>query len=382
MRSSVRHDSELPDLSPSNSAAVPTLTVHRRTERSLLTQLIQTILRPWKPLIAKAGKIHPAGSPRLTTPSKVSKRCDVREREMNGIWIYEVKAKSKVIQVSESTSRDRPKTILYFAGGGWQMPPSRGHWALVAEMACRLPNTKVTLVSYPLAPKNPASVTFPQLEKLYDTLSTEASTANENVIIAGDSSGGNIALCLVTWVLAKRELNDGIKPPVAIFAICPTTDLGHGTPGIKDVERFDPLLTLDFINSTARAWSRPPGTKFDANAAELSPAPTSSESVAGKIVPENNYQLDWTFNDPRVSPIRADLSPLVNHGIKVHGITASYDCLGPDAIVFREQCRRKGVQGEWLAWDKQMHCFPLAFNYGVKESKEAVDWMIEILAGS
>lgn len=46
---------------------------------------------------------------------------------------------------------------------------------------------------------------------------------------------------------------------------------------------------------------------------------------------------------------------------------------------FREKLREQGVSGQWLEGDKQMHCFPLAYGYGLRESRQAMDWIVNAL---
>lgn len=263
----------------------------------------------------------------------------------------------------------KTRRIFYFAGGGWQCPPTDNHWKVVAEFVCRLPDTKLTVISPPLAPKSPASKSIPQLEKTFRSLLAEATRDNETVIVAGDSSGGNISLCLVTWTLLQG-LDEGVNPPAAVMAICPSTNLRHELPEIKEAEKRDPILTHAYIMFTANAWSGP-DPEASRPPDDVDVAPTSQQEPLAK--------WDWGYDDPRVSPIRADLSPLVRRGVKIHGVTASYDVLEPDAVAFRDKCDREGVEGEWLAWEGQMHCFPLAFAYGLGEGKEAIDWIISIL---
>ncbi|RSM14843.1 hypothetical protein CEP52_001040 [Fusarium oligoseptatum] len=232
-----------------------------------------------------------------------------------------------------------------------------------------MPDTKITLVSSPLAPKDPVSVAFPQIEKAYKSLLKETAKAGEAVVVAGDSSGGNIALAVATWTL-KTSREQDLAPPTAILAICPTTDLRHEHPDLKAVDKLDPVLTFSCINSTARTWCPEPSG--------LSQGGTDPSAAHN----EKGLRLDWSFEDPRVSPIQADLTVLARNYVKVHGITASHDVLGPEAVAFRDKCNKEGIRGEWLAWDGQMHCFPLAFKYGLRESKEAMDFVVDVLQRS
>ena len=94
---------------------------------------------------------------------------------------------------------------------------------------------------------------------------------------------------------------------------------------MQAIEKHDPLFRIPDIKETARKW-----------------------------------RADWDATDARVSPLMADVSLLARRGVKVHGVVGRYDILSCDAILFREKCEQAGVEGQWLDWDKQMHCFPLA----------------------
>ena len=224
------------------------------------------------------------------------------------------------------------------------MPPSSQHWNLCAELARKLPNISVSVVSYPLAPNSPAPSSLPQIMRLYKRLLKDAEEAGEGIILAGDSSGGNIVLCIALSALSE---NASGPAPTAILAISPSCDLTRSNLEIQKIKEFDPILREPFIRETARKWHG-----------------------------------EWDAADPRVSPNIADVAPLARRGVKVHGVTGGYDMLTPDALLFRAKCQQAGVEGEWLHWDKQMHCFPLAWPYKLPESVEAKDWILDVLRRS
>ena len=60
-------------------------------------------------------------------------------------------------------------------------------------------------------------------------------------------------------------------------------------------------------------------------------------------------------------------------------MTGGYDILTPDGLLFRDRLVEAGVGGSWLHWEKQMHVFPLAWRYGLRESREAKDWCVDVL---
>ncbi|KAK4622087.1 Esterase [Fulvia fulva] len=326
----------------------PTIKVTARHDRSFMVMLLQTFIRPFNQRLVSHSKEYPAGSPQLPPHRKAKKKLDISERKVDDVYLYRLSPKHS----PSNEKNTRKRRLYYFAGGGWQMPASSEHWSFLTELCLNLPETAITLVSYPLAPHSPAPIAFPMLMRLYRTLMQDAANANEEVILAGDSAGGNIALALVIAALAEDAASATCPPcPAAILALSPSTDMRRSNPTMKEIEKLDPLLRIPFAHSTAAAWC----------------GETSQECQA------------WERSDVRVSPLLADLGPLAKRGVKVHGVTGRYDILSPDAVLFREKCEEAGVEGEWLDWDKQIHVFPLIFSFGFREGIEAKDWILEVL---
>ncbi|RAR04128.1 esterase lipase [Stemphylium lycopersici] len=313
-----------------------------RHDRTFLMSVVQSLVRLMRSQIGNRTPNHEDGSVRLNPSKSNLCQCTLRERTVCGLHIYDVVPPNE----PEKTSKKR---IYYFAGGSWQEPPSPQHYKICAKLAKEMTDTSISIVSTPLAPNDPASTSFPMCQKTYRALMAEAGEAGERVILAGDSSGANIALCLVLEALREDSKQEGLEikhnsHPVAIMTICASTDLTRNNPDIEKVAPKDPLLTPKIIRATAKAW-----------------------------------QGDWDPADRRISPINGDISLLAKNGIKVHGITAGCDVLSPDGILFREKCAEAGVDGEWVHWERQMHCFVLTMPYGLTEAKHAVQWIVDVL---
>lgn len=330
--------------------------VTRRAEQSFITNVFHRLLRPFGPQLVKPSKSYPAGSVRLTTNSSAAKKCNITERKVDDIWIYDLTCKttprkkpnaSKTTddsQKNDEKKKNHPYRVYYFAGGGWQMPASSHHWKTLSVLAKELPEATISIVSYPLSPNSPAPVTFPRLLRLYRTLLSEAEKAGHAVTLAGDSAGANIVLALTIEAL-RQDPELRMPRPHSLLAICPAVDLTHQNPQYLIVEPRDPVLRVATIKSTAQAW-------------------------AG----------EWSTEDPRVSPAFADVSVLHRAGVIVDGVTGGYDILGADAVLFRDKCEREGVEGEWLDWAKQMHCWPLASSYKIMpESNQAWSWVVDLI---
>ena len=113
-----------------------TMDISTRSDKSTPISLLQTILKPFRPHLIKPKKEFPAGSPYLDVHKTAKKRCNVTERQVQGIWLYDMKPKLPASSAKEGLSVKR-RNIFYFAGGGWQMPPSPEHWKLCAELCHR-----------------------------------------------------------------------------------------------------------------------------------------------------------------------------------------------------------------------------------------------------
>ncbi|KAF1346293.1 alpha/beta hydrolase fold-domain-containing protein [Delphinella strobiligena] len=352
-----------------------------RSDKSLPMSLLQTLIKPIGQKLITPKKAFPAGSAKLTPHKGARKKCQITERQVEGLWVYDLTSKASANQNQNRTpgtgtekgdaedrrNRDgKTRRIYYFAGGAWQMPPSPEHWKFCAELSTKIPHSVISVVSYPLAPNSPADAAFPALEKFYaaimsTTLSTFPSgqaggdvdgektsrSAEENEIItfAGDSAGGNIALALTVHMLTTYPQ---LRAPASLLLVSPVVDLrpqDARDSSLRETQKHDPLLSLPYTNSAAEAW-------------------------VGEMDP----------SDPRLTPLNADISALASRGVKVFGITGGYDVLTPPALEFKEKCNEKGVEGEWLHWEGQMHCFPLAWVYGLKESREGKNWILDVLS--
>ncbi|KAI1455494.1 hypothetical protein F4805DRAFT_435723 [Annulohypoxylon moriforme] len=161
-----------------SSPVLGTITITRRDDLSLLYRILRMVIKPLRPrLVAPKGE-HPAGSPRLRKRPHHIRRVIIEEREVlipsnppsdaeisprinvESLWVYDFHP----AESGNGTNRPR-HTVFYFPGGGFQAPASSEHWKFCAHLASSLPQSRITLVSYPLAPHSPAKVTLPFLRK-------------------------------------------------------------------------------------------------------------------------------------------------------------------------------------------------------------------------
>ncbi|KAI1626673.1 Alpha/Beta hydrolase protein [Exophiala viscosa] len=371
------------------STNTSSIEVTTRSDLSLLYKVLRTIIRPLRPRLVKPGKPAPSESQKLSPPEK--RGCKVIESRREGIWEYTFRHSSQPASqggqplhdgvarvVEERKPASKKHRVYYFCGGGFQSPPSNEHWRFITQVTKDLAQSQgqhreveITVVSHPLAPASPAAEALPVLRKWLASALVEANLAGDTVTLMGDSSGGNIALSLGFWAVenykapsASATSGDGNGLPlVAVFVISPAVDLRNVNPGIEEVDRYDPVLTVGLTSQVARAWT--------GNVESKGPVPgkpaameMSNPTVSPLLQPEEMFRL------------------MRDRGVSVHGVVGTHDVLAPDALEFMRKCERFGVRGKWLVWDGQMHCFPLAGGgeiVGLREGKEGRRWVDEVL---
>jgi acetyl esterase/lipase len=123
------------------------------------------------------------------------------------------------------------RTVLYFHGGGYSFyPQAYANFIALITLAAK---SRTFALDYRLSPE----YRFPA--QLEDALSAyrwllDTGIAPDNLIIAGDSAGGHLAL---TLLLAAR--NSNLPLPALTLALSPPTDLEGGHTSLARNQQFD-----------------------------------------------------------------------------------------------------------------------------------------------
>ena len=175
-------------------------------------------------------------------------------------------------------------TLVHLHGGGFTVgsPSTAIPWAGAIAAAVGL---EVLLPDYALAPEHPFPAAIDEIDALVSHVLEER--APSTVALSGDSAGANLAL-VITVERAER----GESGPASLVLLSPWLDLTVDRAADAELLRRDPMLDPAWLAMSAQAYA--PG------------------------------QLD----DPRVSPLRRDLSSLPP--TLVQG--GSDDVLAPDAL--------------------------------------------------
>src|SRR5215469_303153 len=127
------------------------------------------------------------------------------------------------------------RTILYLHGGGYYFCSPRSQRAISFGLGKRT-DADVFSLDYRLAPEHPFPAALEDALAAYRSL-IAAGTPPSRIVVAGDSSGGGLALSLL---LAARAA--GYPRPAAAVLFSPWTDLAATGKSIIDNSATDALL--------------------------------------------------------------------------------------------------------------------------------------------
>ena len=226
---------------------------------------------------------------------------------------------------------EESKVILYLHGGGWIMGSPNTCRLLTIELA-KATKMRVLSIDYRLAPEHPFPAALEDCVTVYQWLLSN-DIKPENIIISGDSAGGNLTL---TTLIKLRD--DGISLPAGAVPISPATDLSY----VDDISRLDDL----FIKNG----------ETDPILADLGIFWWSYVYVAGA-----------SSRDPLISPLFGDLTGLTPILLQA----SSCEMLYSEILRFYERAKEAGVNVELQLWEDMTHVFQGEPTF--KESKEAIE---------
>jgi epsilon-lactone hydrolase len=209
-----------------------------------------------------------------------------------------------------STPASQPeRVVLYLHGGGYTLRSPGVHRAMVARIAAAS-QARAFMVLYRLAPEHVFPAALDDAETAYHWL-IEQGIAPHNIIVAGDSAGGGLAVALPVQLRAKK-----LPLPAACVLISPWLD-----------------LTMSIGSATEARF----------------PALTREQLYPMGLM----YAGEQDLRHPLMSPLYADLQGLPPMLIQ----TATLDILHDEAVRFAEKARASGVVIQledyadlWHAW--------------------------------
>ncbi len=227
--------------------------------------------------------------------------------------------------------RDSPRerTLLYLHGGGFVFGLTSLHLKMVAYLAEKM-DIRALLVDYRVGPAHPFPAALDDCVTGYHWLLKQGIAA-QNIVVAGDSAGGNLTLTMM------MKLRDSGEPlPAAAACLSPVADLSNRAE--RAGEFNDPLI--------------PP--------------------KAARI-----YNVSYTANkdrrDPLISPVFGDwhgLPPLLVHA-------GEDEFLRADAVRIEELARRAGVDVRLEIYPRMWHVWQLFLE--LPEAIQSLDHIAQFL---
>jgi monoterpene epsilon-lactone hydrolase len=154
------------------------------------------------------------------------------------------------------------RVLLYFHGGGFVLQSMHSHRKLAGHLA-HAAGARCLVLDYRQAPAHPFPAQLEDAVGAYHWL-LDQGIRPENVVLAGDSAGANLA---VATVLRLRELGD--PQPAAVACLSPWFDMECDGPTLARNAGKDALVTRDLLAQMAALYLGPEGSATDSLANPL-----------------------------------------------------------------------------------------------------------------
>lgn len=131
------------------------------------------------------------------------------------------------------------RVLLYFHGGAFVARTPDLHAALVAGWCSDL-RARALMIDYRLAPEHPYPAAIDDCRLAYRWLLEQGMEAR-NIVIAGDSAGGNLALATLQHLTTA-----GLQLPACAVLLSPFLDMTLSSQSILENTRSDVMFNLSF----------------------------------------------------------------------------------------------------------------------------------------
>ena len=226
--------------------------------------------------------------------------------------------------VRPNRGHDRRHAILYCHGGGYTSG-NLGYSRPIASKLAAVTGYEVLSFEYRLAPEHPYPAAVEDAIRAWDHLMYLGYGARD-IVVAGDSAGGNLAL-----VLTHRLKAMGRRLPAALILMSPWTDMTASGRSYQERAELDPSLTLEYIQAVRGAYA---------------------------------HGEDWT--SPYLSPLFGDFSGFPPVLIQA----GTHEILLSDSVRLRDRLVAAGIPCRLEVWNGMWHVFQM---FPIKRSNEAME---------
>ena len=223
------------------------------------------------------------------------------------------------------------KALLFLHGGGYVIGSIKTNRSLLSRLAVAADVTGYH-IDYRLAPEHPYPAALEDAFSAYRAI-LASDVKPENLIVGGESAGGNLATALL---LKVRD--SGLPQPAGLYLLSPWLDMSTTGETYDRVGARDPITSRDAMRVYAAAF------------------------------------LGDRRDDAYTSPVRADLSGLPLIMIQV----GTEEVLLSDSLTFVNRAALAGQGVRLDVWSGMPHIWP-AFHAAVRAGRPAIEeagaWM-------
>ncbi|PKH06588.1 alpha/beta hydrolase [Moritella sp. Urea-trap-13] len=223
--------------------------------------------------------------------------------------------------------------LLYLHGGAFVFKTPAMHNNFIARLAEPL-DLHAIVPDYPLAPEHPFPAALDCCYIIYKSL-LDSGTAAEDIILAGDSAGGNLVLALL-----HRAKRDGLPMPKCGVLLSPNADMTQSGMSAVENRYSDALFSLEVMLHCRNLY------------------------LAGGNNDLHNDEISPLFGDFTGFP------PFMFHA-------GSTELMRDDSTRLAAFMQEKGVDAHVQIWREMPHVFPLFEQ--LPESKAALIQIVDFI---
>jgi len=219
------------------------------------------------------------------------------------------------MELLEKKGSQSPWIILQLHGGGYVNAFKHQYRGMAKNYSIAAGGAKVLTIDYRVAPEHTFPAAFDDGVAAYEWLLSQG-YRNENIILAGDSAGGGLAMAVCHY------LRDNDKPiPRAIIAMSPWTDLAATGESYTSNVAIDPIFG----------------------------------SGPSDIINKSSYIGEAEVTNPYISPLYGDFTGFPTMLIQV----GTHEMLFSDADLVAAKAKAADVEVTYTIYEGMFHVFQL-----------------------
>ncbi len=237
--------------------------------------------------------------------------------------------------VSVNRAHMKKYVILHCHGGGYSTGSSLYARTLTGKLASST-SMDVLCFDYRLAPEHPYPAALEDGMKAWNYLMLLGYGARD-VIVTGDSAGGNLALALV-----HRLKQEGRLLPRGLVLLSPWTDLTSSGESFAAKAKLDPVLDKDYIDRMIAAYAE----GQDVTNPLISPLfgdfhgfpPTYIQAGENEILLSDSERLYQALLEAKVS-VKLEVFPGMWHVFQMSPLKTATEAMDKNAEFIYDICR-------------------------------------------